>query len=57
MLGVPAAELQRATCASLGMVFAEVLTIDEALGKMTRPGTAGAARTADRPAPAAAATR
>ena len=29
MNGVPAAELQRATCASLGMVFARIATMDE----------------------------
>jgi ureidoacrylate peracid hydrolase len=34
MNGVPAAELQRATCASLAMVFAQVLTIDEAVAKL-----------------------
>lgn len=34
MNGVPAAELQRATCASLAMVFAQVLTIDEVVAKL-----------------------
>jgi nicotinamidase-related amidase len=34
MLGVLADELQRATCASLGMVFAQVLTVDEVLDKI-----------------------
>jgi len=29
MNGVPAAELQRATLASLGMVFAHIATVDE----------------------------
>jgi nicotinamidase-related amidase len=37
MLGVAAADLQRASCASLGMVFAQVLTVDDVLGKI-RPG-------------------
>jgi ureidoacrylate peracid hydrolase len=35
MRGVPAADLQRATCASLGMVFAEVITIDEVVQRLT----------------------
>ena len=34
MNGVPAAELQRATCASLGMVFAQVLTVDDVVAKI-----------------------
>lgn len=34
MGGVPAEDLQRATCASLGMVFAQVATIDEVIGKI-----------------------
>jgi biuret amidohydrolase len=34
MLGVAADDLQRATCASLGMVFAQVLTVDDVLGKI-----------------------
>ena len=34
MHGVAAADLQRATCASLGMVFAQVLTVDDVLGKI-----------------------
>lgn len=39
MLGVAAADLQRATCASLGMVFAQVLSVDDAMAKI-RLGTA-----------------
>ncbi len=57
MLGVPAAELQRASCASLAMVFAEILTIDEALDKMTGPGAHEIARPAEPPAPALATRR
>lgn len=34
MGGVPAAVLQQATCASLGMVFAQIVTIDEVLEKI-----------------------
>lgn len=34
MLGVPAAELGDATCASLGMVFAQVLTTHQVLAKI-----------------------
>lgn len=34
MAGVPADELQRATCTSLSMVFAQVLTVDEMIGKI-----------------------
>ena len=34
MGGVPAEELQRATCASLSMVFAQVLTVDEVIEKV-----------------------
>lgn len=34
MNGVSAADLQRATCASLGMVFAQITTIDEVLAKI-----------------------
>lgn len=34
MAGVAAEDLQRATCASLSMVFAQVLTMDEMLGKI-----------------------
>jgi hypothetical protein len=32
---VSAAELQRATCATLGMVFAQVLTVDEMIRKIS----------------------
>ena len=38
-------ELQRATCATLGLLFAQVLTTDEMLRKIervSRPGTAKA---------------
>ena len=41
MNGVPADVLQRATCASLGMVFAQIATVDEMIGKIR---TASAAR-------------
>jgi ureidoacrylate peracid hydrolase len=34
MAGIPADELQRATCASLGMVFAQIATVDEILEKI-----------------------
>jgi biuret amidohydrolase len=34
MNGVSAEDLQRATCASLGMVFAQVLTVDEMVDKI-----------------------
>jgi nicotinamidase-related amidase len=51
MGGVPAEDLQRATCASLARVFAQVATVDEILGKI-----AGAAPAAGQAA-AAASTR
>ena len=38
MNGVPAAELQRVTCATLGFLFAQVLTVDEMIAKIA--GTA-----------------
>jgi nicotinamidase-related amidase len=34
MNGVPADDLQQATLASLGMVFAQIATVDEAEGKL-----------------------
>jgi nicotinamidase-related amidase len=34
MGGVPAAELQRVTCAMLGFLFAQVLTVDEMIAKI-----------------------
>ena len=34
MNGVPAEDLQRATCASLGMVFAQITTVDEVIGAL-----------------------
>ena len=34
MNGVPAEDLQRATCASVGMVFAQIATIDEVMQKI-----------------------
>jgi biuret amidohydrolase len=34
MMGVPRAELQRATCASLAFGFAQVLSVDEMIGKL-----------------------
>jgi hypothetical protein len=40
MGGVPAKDLQRATCASLGQVFAQVVTLDEILGKFARAAPA-----------------
>jgi len=42
MNGVPAEVLQRATCASLGMVFAQIATVDEMIGKIR--GAAAASR-------------
>jgi ureidoacrylate peracid hydrolase len=41
---VSAAELQRATCATLGFVFAQVLTVDEMIGKIK--AASGAAQAA-----------
>ena len=47
MGGVPAADLHRATCASLGMVFAQVVTVEKMIGKITDAARACArARTA-----------
>jgi nicotinamidase-related amidase len=34
MAGVSAAELQKATCATLGFLFAQVLTVDEVIRKI-----------------------
>ena len=34
MGGTPAEDLQRATCASLSMVFAEITTVDEVMDKI-----------------------
>ena len=34
--GVSAAELQRATCATLGLLFAQVLTVDEMISKISK---------------------
>jgi biuret amidohydrolase len=36
MGGVPAEDLQRATCASLGQFFAQVVTLDDIVGKFAR---------------------
>jgi biuret amidohydrolase len=36
MNDVPAADLQRATCASLGMVFAQIATVDETIERIAR---------------------
>lgn len=36
MNGVPAEVLQRATCASLGMVFAQIVTVDEMIERVRR---------------------
>jgi len=47
MNGVPADALQRATCASLGMVFAQIVTVDEMIDKIRRAA-------ATRPEPVAA---
>jgi nicotinamidase-related amidase len=38
MSGVPAADLQAATCASLGMVFAQITTVDDVVQKIQRAG-------------------
>lgn len=43
MNGVSAEDLQRATCASLGMVFAQIATVDEVIEKI-RGARVGAAR-------------
>jgi ureidoacrylate peracid hydrolase len=46
MNGVPAEDLQRATCASVGMVFAQIATIDEVMQKIRAsvpPSVVGAA--------------
>jgi ureidoacrylate peracid hydrolase len=51
MGGVPAEYLQRATCASLGQVFAQVVTLDEILRRIT------AAAPAAEPTAAAASAR
>ena len=40
MGGVPAEDLQRAACASLGQVFAQVVTLDEILGRIARAAPA-----------------
>jgi hypothetical protein len=37
---VPADDLHRATCASLGQVFAQVVTVDEILTKIARTAPA-----------------
>ena len=34
---VSAAQLQRATCATLGLLFGQVVTVDEMMGKILRP--------------------
>lgn len=39
-----AAELQKATCATLGFLFAEVLTVDEMIGKIQGAARSAAAR-------------
>lgn len=62
MLGVTAEELQRATCASLGMVFAQLQTVDEMIDKIrngaeaaaTPPEGNGVARSVLTPASSAA---
>jgi len=41
-----AAELQKATCATLGYLFAQVLTVDEMIGKISRAVHPAAQRTA-----------
>ncbi len=40
---VSAADLQRATCATLGLIFAQVLTVDAMIGKMARAARGAAA--------------
>lgn len=42
MGGVPAAVLQQATCASLSMVFAQIVTIDDVLEMLTAAASVGA---------------
>lgn len=44
MNGVPAAELQRVTCATLGFLFAQVLTVDEMIAKVEAKTRAAAAK-------------
>jgi ureidoacrylate peracid hydrolase len=40
-----AAELQRATCATLSKIFAQVLTVDEMISKLERSAWPAAAQT------------
>lgn len=42
MNGVPAADLHAATCASLGMVFAEITTVDDTIQRLQRAVTTAA---------------
>ena len=46
MNGVSAEELQRATCTTLGFAFAEVLTVDQMIGKIRTGSAAAASRAA-----------
>ena len=48
MNGVPAEELQRATLASLGMVFAQLATVEEVTEQIQASSLADAATTAGR---------
>jgi ureidoacrylate peracid hydrolase len=55
MGGASAAELQKATCATLGFLFAQVLTVDEMVKRIadaTRPATSPARAAAGQPASA-----
>ena len=49
MGGFSAAELQRATCATLGFLFAQVLTVDEMIRKLSLLNPSAAALQATRP--------
>jgi nicotinamidase-related amidase len=42
MNGVSAQDLQRATCATLGMVFAQIVTVDEVIEKIQKTSTTAA---------------
>jgi nicotinamidase-related amidase len=44
MGGVPAAELQKLTCATLGFLFAQVLTVDQTIAKIEGASRSAAAR-------------
>jgi hypothetical protein len=44
MGGLSAAELQKATCATLGYLFAQILTVDEMIRKIEGVARAAASR-------------